>query len=563
MKNLILIVLFLIIANSVFGGPRVYLDCWYDDYYTLGIVGNASASNYQNMTTPNFYSLAIMEISIFDGDFKYNIPITAANGFARSGPMQMLCTVQSGDTVMKEYNQNYTINGKTMNLLMRISRTYSNGSGFALDVRSTYPNGAPSEIGGYSTASGLGITLRCDYDFYNYLNRAGLDGAGWRPLTAYSDNSGQGWNVSACANDSVWWNSGFRVLARFFDSDWRSISGPVWNIQWVDGWPSATKHLLSFLRGFVFEDYPVFYDDYCSPNIQTLDTGGYSRESQFSAFVPAGGGSDMGAFMTSIDPSPSQTGNFYSEIYLCSAAQTGSRSINLAWKYYDDAYGNTKYKAFGDSVPRALRKLLWGSGSQLTIAKEKSLWLKCNYYNDSNNLCTFEELFAMEYDRYSGQFNGRFDLNTAVYVLASDQGFYDDPDHTGGVTVSVSVGYSDDSSTSVKISRAFVFPRASIHTGWGTPMVYFCIAHELGHTFGMSHQWSNCTYAQGWDCPNGTIMSYSSSPIMDYGPDAKTWFNKAPDNWVQPVCGSGPMDELRYVNGIHTYDLKVNDIIDW
>jgi hypothetical protein len=568
MKKIICISMLLLFVNVLFAGQRVYLTASYDDPTSLGITGNASVSSYGGGYPPSYYNIALREINVSG----YRFPITAANGFVRTGNMQLTASVSGGDTIAKKYLQNYTVGGKTFNLSFTISRFASNGSDFDLYAQLTWPSGAPSVIAGVSTSSGLGIIMRCDYDFPQYWNQTGMDGAGWRPLTAYSDNSGNGWDVSADYNDGLWKNSGARVLARFFDSDWRIQTGPIWNIQWVDGRGSLSptwKHYTSNLKGFLWADGPVFSYDYCSPSIQTIATGGHPVETQLSPFVPDYGGSDQGAFMTQRDPSPSLTSSSSTEIYLSNGASIGTRSIYLRWYYCNSTYGNNRYVAFGDSVPGAMRKLLWGTGSVLAVDRysQSTSSLQCNNYGNYDNICTMQELWALEFSRWPGMFYHQFLLNTAVYVLKDDQGYIDNPDHIGGMTFSAAVPIPGGSATMVRISRAFVFPRASIHTGWGTPMVYMSIAHELGHTFGMSHQFSNCNFNDGgpgqWNCPNGYIMSYSATPVMDYGPDAKTWFNKAPDNWVQPVCGSGPMDEARFVNGIHTYDLKVNDIINW
>jgi hypothetical protein len=568
MKKILLLSLFFAFSNSVMAVPRVYLTCWYDtNPNQLGLDASASLSIYQGGTPPQLTLLAIRELRIqLASGGCVAVPIIASNGFARVGALQMTAVkTAGGDTISKQYTQGYTVGGKSFNLIFYIGQGLAPGYDYNFEARITWTSGAPSTINGNSTSSGIGLTLYCDYDFLQNSNRAGLDGAGWRPLTAYQDNTSYGWNVTADAYpDSTmdWDNSPHRVLARIFDSDWRSQTTPVWNIQWVDGFYG--NHLISYLRGFLNSDAPVYSYDACTGIIQTVDTGGHPKETQLPGFVPAGGGQNQGAFMTQITPSPSTSASFSTHVYLNMGTTGGMRSIVLRWYYNDTDYSNPNYIAFGDSVPGALRGLLWGTGSTLWTYREPAT-LKCNSYGNGDSLCTMQELMAMEYYEWYGQFYCDFPINTGVYILKKNQGLLGSPNTTGGITFQGYVGLVGDSSYTKACSRGFVFPRAAIFTyGSGAkPWVYFCCAHEIGHTLGMQHQWSNCTYADTFHCPNGTIMSYSPSPVMNYGPDAKTWFNKAPDNWVQPVCGSGAMNNDRFVNGIHNYNLKVSDIIDW
>jgi hypothetical protein len=162
-----------------------------------------------------------------------------------------------------------------------------------------------------------------------------------------------------------------------------------------------------------------------------------------------------------------------------------------------------------------------------------------------NGKCTEQELYAWDRQLFPEIYDDFRRLNTAVYSMGPNQSYYlDTPTRTiYGVTFP-------------GMCRAFTF-HSSIPT---TNTIYAAAAHELGHTLGMSHQWSNCNKTDNWDgkgsmwnCNKGTIMSYSTNFVFSYGPDAQTWYKKAPFNWISPRWGFGAT----------TTDYKVSQLINW
>jgi hypothetical protein len=150
-----------------------------------------------------------------------------------------------------------------------------------------------------------------------------------------------------------------------------------------------------------------------------------------------------------------------------------------------------------------------------------------------NGSCTEAELQSIETANSVDDFNNRY-LNSAVYVLEKNQKWYKDKPGSSLITGGLVIGH---------MTRAFVFPNNSTKD-----KVYIKMGHELGHTFGMAHQWSNCGKADNWDkasgmtwnCKNGTLMSYSTMPVMQFSPSNGIWFADAPLSWISPRHGKGP-----------------------
>lgn len=505
---------------------------------------------------PGFYNLSIRELYFKrQGGMTYG-PIQQEAGFERLGDL-VHRTYSSSTVEWEEFTQKYRLTNpwhpsdtKEFYLTVRVFY-YPKGVYGAdseefplarINTQVYWPEGIPAHFM-YESVTNVGHWLRAD----------------WGPYSGYANGSfqlaqGDYLRITGALpslDPGKWGNTVHKALARLYDVTWRSLTQPAADIYWIRGaYERDYDCVVGPYEGSVDGTVEPFYHF----NAELGAVLNYQEKvtdacpALLPKYTEPDKGMDQVAFFMTMPQYQSQSSYSYYSSNLYLHRKDGMRSVYLKWFYDDPAYGDVHRKVnrsgVNNSVVDALAGLMYYSedhmdGGLLVESQQRSLTCP-------GGICTKSELVDLEYQTNPDVNYDLKRLNSAVYILDENQSHIDDPPngHIGGIV------YGGE-------SRAFVFPK-------GCPTVddgYLTIGHEVGHTFGMAHQWSQCDKYDDWDgncpqwnCENGTLMSYSTNGLMAYHDDAAHWFAEAPFHWVSPRWGFGTLN---------SETLEPNDIITW
>jgi len=533
------LILFMLFCSSVFGAQNFNFAC----AQASGLLANIS------FNTPGFPKLN--DVSVRELGFNNTrnfavLPLSKNYGVTTVGGI----TFKSGSGTLgewEEYSQQYNYKNPydgadTKNFFIAIrAMFYPNGvkGGEAptgvITTTIIWPNGAPQKCCQDPVMyPGVGAFTRMDWQ-----PASGPSNGAWTLANNdFQDVSRAGpWTTS-----SRWGNTAYKLLGHFYDVTWRTNLGPTADIFWF---PKMTG-----------QDYYGYIDYKASGKtdvISAINNMGtvYNLQSNttqnssichFPAFTRAGNGMGTVAYLYTGMINTDRGGMSQAQNSLYIQKNDGVRSIDIQWFYHDDAYSDLTYKVnqngVNNSVLDAFNGLMvYVPTKTLTYSATKAT------LTNTNAPCTRQELEAIEY-RVNGTFNYKFNkLNAAVYLLAPGYYYVDDP--------TKDQKYGTLGVTFCPVSRSFVFAGKCPTKNY----VYTTAAHEMGHTFGFTHFWSNCRGTG--NCANGDLMSYSQTMQMTYNADCKHWFAEAPWNWVHPRWGS-----QQYNNTLYP-DMLPNQLIDW